>query len=131
MVKSWIGRLKEVDGIRGVGAAKDLAGAKRDTRTTPYLFCVFLSEKGQQMAGVSKRTPGIAVVYAVSNSREPISQSGDELQTIRNKVQDKILGWTPEGGDAPARFKNGYLESYNTHSLWWVDVFEYDYFRGC
>ena len=128
LVQAVIERLRSIPGVRSVQGALELAAAlKAQAVATPALFVVPLRDSprhdeeftGQVMQQVQTT---LGVVLVLDNKRDGTGAAAvGDLEPLRNAVRKKLMGWAPEGAEAPFTAGSGQLIDMDGGRVWWGD----------
>lgn len=124
-----------VTSLAAVGDAADLAAIKRETMKYPSAYVVPLADKGGPNdldTGLveQRREPRIGVVMVVRNVRATKGATAlSDVETLRQAIDDALLGWSPEAKYDPMLFASGKLLSMENGVMFWQDEYTTAYLR--
>lgn len=126
-----IARIKARTELRTVAGAMELAAAlKAPSVATPAAFVVPMSDQprdDEAFTGcvLQRVTSTVSVVLVLDSKRDATgAAAGDALQQLRHKVRQALLGWTPDGAEAPFTAGPGALIDFDNGRLWWGDQYQ-------
>ena len=64
----------------------------------------------------------VGVVFVIDNKRDGTGAAAfNDLEPLREAVRKQLLGWAPEGADAPFTAGAGQLIDMDGGRVWWGD----------
>lgn len=130
ILQDWIKRLMDAEGIKDVvdvREAADLAAAQADQRRDTIYVMYNAEQAGENLLSHGVQQPlttTMAVVIAVTNCRDRRGAGGmTELETLRKRVREALLGWTPPAQAGPVTYQRGRLLQLVEATVWWIDEF--------
>lgn len=135
LIRFVIDRLQPATGLRQVQGALELAAAlKAPSVATPAAFVVPMGDQPQADEAFSGSVhqqvrTRLAVVLVVDNKRDGTGgAASDELELLRTKVRQALLGWGPPGMDSPLTAGTGQLIDMDNGRVWWSDEYLIDHY---
>lgn len=117
----------QVNALRKVAGAAELAAAQPDLRQTPAAFVIeTLNRTGLSSTGTEvvsqQNAVRFGVVIAAQNLRDARGDAaGDDLNTLRLAVMTALLGWKPGDDFDPCIYAGGQFVQMNDYTIWWQD----------
>jgi hypothetical protein len=126
--KPIIERIKALKAFKFVGGAADRAVIKNFSQTVPAAYVwpetndaeggEFASDNSQMIRDV------FTINFIVRNVRDPRGEAAlEEIEALRIKVMDSLIGWVPPNGFTDFRFLRGRRVGFNDQALEWCDYF--------
>ena len=127
-------RLKDqVQALRAVDGAAELAGAMERLRNPPEAFVLLLAEDaGDNVLGdlavAQMCRARFGVVLIVRNLASAAgAAAAEELRQLRLAVRQALVGWQHPDGECATTFVRGRLVSFNDQLLSWQDEFQTEF----
>ena len=120
--------------LKKIGLSANLAQAQKELKQDPAAF-VF---PGPDKAGpntlvnaVSQSVSAtVSIVIAIKHAGAKTGGKNiDELNVVRQQINDALLGWQPADADDQVEYANGRLIGFNNQVLWWIDNYQTTYTR--
>lgn len=135
MEQAVIGRLQALTSLRQVQGALELSAAiKAPSVATPGAFVVPLSDLPRADEGftgcVQQQVHStLSIVLVLDNKRDGTGgAASSDLERYRSEVRTALLGWAPEGMDAPFTAGPGQLIDLDNGRVWWGDEYRIEHY---
>lgn len=130
LLQPVIDRLRAQTTLRSVQGAVELAAAlEASALATPAAYVVPMGDRPQADEGMTGGAlqlvvSTLAIVLVVDNRRDATgAAAAADLEQLRVQVRRALLGWAPEGMDAPITAGRGQLIDLIDGRVWWGDEY--------
>lgn len=129
----WQARLESQNDLKKIGQAVDIDATRRDLKAMPAAYLVpgrdtpvrndlLDAEVGQLI------TAEVLVIFAVENAGAKTgARNVSQLNTLRQQVLNRLLGWQPGDADDAIEYAGGRLLGFENQVLWWGDTYATQY----
>ena len=123
-------KLIEADlGFKEIAGAADLSAIVEGRTAYPacHLFRQHRNGKGNDMANIVRQEvkEGVTLVVVTKNVRDKRGgDSSDENETYCQKIQDALLGWTPDERFNALEYGGGGLVNFKNSLFVWQETYE-------